>query len=117
MTEKEMEKKIKSLERRIEKLERSSRQKNGRVERKKRTRQRESQMTAPAIAPAKLSERERTIEILQSAGMLAELTPEDKALAAEWRALPEERKREVTEKLESLRLDPPLSQIIQEQRR
>ena len=109
MTEKEMEKKIKSLERRIEKLERSSRQKNGRVERKRKTRARNSETTA---ARGKLSERERAIEVLRNAGMLAELTPEDKALAAEWRVLPEERKQEVIRKLDSIRFDPPLSETI-----
>lgn len=60
----------------------------------------------------KLSERERVREILRNAGMLAELTPEDKALAAEWRALPEERKQEVIRKLDSIRFNPPLSETI-----
>ncbi len=64
-----------------------------------------------------ITERERAVEVLRSAGMLTELDPELKRQAAEWRALPEERKREVIEKLNSLRLDPPLSQIIHDERR
>ncbi len=67
-----------------------------------------------AIVAAKtpVSERDRITQILRDAGMLAELTPEEKATAAEWRALPEERKRHVIEKLRTTRFDPPLSESI-----
>ena len=63
-----------------------------------------------------LSERERVREILRDAGMLAELTPEEKAMAARWRALPEERKRHVIAKLRTTRLTPPLSESIVQDR-
>jgi hypothetical protein len=62
------------------------------------------------------SEGERVDEILHAAGLLAELTPEEKATAAEWRALPEEEKLRVREELWNLRLEKPLSQIIIENR-
>jgi hypothetical protein len=63
-----------------------------------------------------LSENERGIEILRRAGAIREMTPEEKKIAAEWDALPEEEKREVTETLRRVRLDPPLSQLIHEMR-
>jgi hypothetical protein len=72
---------------------------------------------APCKIASGLSEREHVERILRDAGLLAELTPEEKARAAEWRALPEARKREVILELDSLRLDPPLSQLIHDQRR
>jgi hypothetical protein len=56
-------------------------------------------------------------DILRRAGLLVELDPELKQEAAAWRALPVERQREVTEALKNLRLDPPLSQIVQDMRR
>ena len=55
-------------------------------------------------------------EILRRAGLLAELTPEEKAMAAEWRALPEEEKQRVRDTLWNLKLEKPLSQIIIENR-
>jgi hypothetical protein len=63
-----------------------------------------------------VSENARAVEILRQAGLLAELTPEEKAMAAEWRALPEEEKRQVREELWNLKLTQPLSQIIIENR-
>lgn len=66
-----------------------------------------------ALATARVvSDGHRAVQVLQRAGRLVELDSELKRQAAEWRALPEERKRQVTELLESLRLDPPLSRII-----
>jgi hypothetical protein len=64
-----------------------------------------------------LSERERVREILRSAGMLAELTPEEKARAARWRALPEEEKKRIQDEFFNLKLAKPLSDIIIENRR
>ncbi|OGO40397.1 MAG: hypothetical protein A2Z03_05180 [Chloroflexi bacterium RBG_16_56_8] len=61
-------------------------------------------------------ERARVREILSDAGLLAELTPEEKARAAEWRALPEEEKQHVRDELWNLKLEKPLSQIIIENR-
>jgi hypothetical protein len=73
--------------------------------------------TAARASKHRISERQQAIQVLQNAGMLTELDPELKRQAAEWRALPEERKREVIETLKSVRLDPPLSQIIHDERR
>lgn len=70
-----------------------------------------------AVRKAKLSERERVREILREAGMLAELTPEEKARAARWRALPEEEKKRIWDEFFNLKLDKPLSAIIIENRR
>ena len=64
-----------------------------------------------------LSERERGIEILRRAGAIREMTPEEEKLAAEWRALPEEEKREAEEALRNVKIDPPLSQLIHDMRR
>jgi hypothetical protein len=58
----------------------------------------------------------RLDEALRRAGLLAELTPEEKAMAAEWRALPEEEKARTREELWNLKLSQPLSQIIIENR-
>lgn len=55
-------------------------------------------------------------EILRRTGMLAELTPEEKAMAAEWRALPQAEKQRVRDELWNLKLEKPLSQIIIENR-
>ena len=62
------------------------------------------------------SQRDRVREILRQSGMLAELTPEEKARAAEWRALPEAEKQRVRDELWNLKLSQPLSQIIIENR-
>lgn len=59
-----------------------------------------------------LSDNERAVEILRRAGALAELTPEEKKRAARWRALSEERKQEVIRTLKTTRFDPPLSEVI-----
>jgi hypothetical protein len=42
---------------------------------------------------------------------LAELTPEEKQLAA-WDALPETRKQQVIEKLKTTKFNPPLSETV-----
>ena len=71
-------------------------------------------------APAEmgdLSERERALAILKAEGLIRDLTSEEQALAAEWRALPEEEKQAHIRLMRSLVLDPPLSQIIIENRR
>ena len=65
----------------------------------------------------KLSERERVREILRQAGKLAELPPEAKARAAEWRALPAEERQRIWDEFFNLKLDKPLSDIIIENRR
>ncbi len=65
---------------------------------------------------AHLSERERARLILRQANVVREMTPAEKALADEWRALPVEEQREVEEALRQVRIDPPLSQLIHEMR-
>jgi len=65
---------------------------------------------------AQLSEREQARLILRQANVLREMTPAEKALADEWRALPVEEQREVEEALRRVRIDPPLSQLIHEMR-
>ena len=59
-----------------------------------------------------LSERERVLEKLRRAGVIRELTAEERARAAAWDALPEERKQHIIEKLKTTRFDPPLSESI-----
>jgi hypothetical protein len=59
-----------------------------------------------------LSDNERAVEILRRAGMIRELTPEEKAMAARWDALPEKRKQHVIQKLKTTKFHPPLSETI-----
>ena len=64
-----------------------------------------------------LSEREQLLVELKAEGLIRDLTPEEQALAAEWDALPEDEKEAHIRLMNSLVLDPPLSQIIIESRR
>ncbi len=64
-----------------------------------------------------LSEREQLLVELKAEGLIRDLTPEERALAAEWDALPEDEKEAHIRLMNSLVLDPPLSQIIIENRR
>ncbi|HEX7593949.1 MAG TPA: hypothetical protein VF429_07230 [Anaerolineae bacterium] len=91
---------------------RPARGKNGKRGTSKRTRRPHTIVAAKTP----VSERDRITQILRDAGMLAELDPELKRQAAEWRALPEERKQAVIDKLRTIHLDPPLSQTIIEDR-
>ncbi len=102
-----LQQKVAVLEKRVTKLEK----KNGKSKAAKRNGQ-------VRVAKAPLSERERAREILRRAGLLAEpmLTPEEKARVAEWRALPEIEKQRVIQKLQALRLNPPLSETILQDR-
>ena len=68
------------------------------------------------VRKRKQSQRERVHDRLRRAGLLAELTPKEKAMAAEWRALPEEEKQRVRDELWNLKLEKPLSQVIIENR-
>jgi hypothetical protein len=62
--------------------------------------------------------REDLIAFLRSRGVeVSEPTPRERALAAEWDALPEEEKRAHREYMDGLKLDPPLSEIIIQNRR
>ena len=56
-------------------------------------------------------------QILRNAGLIGEPLPADIARAEEWRRLPEEERQRVREEMSALKLDPPLSQIIIDNRR
>ncbi len=76
----------------------------------------DSTLAAPA-GMKDLSERERALAILKAEGLIRDPTTEERALAAEWQALPEEEKQAHIQLMRSLVLDPLLSQIIIENRR
>jgi ABC-type metal ion transport system substrate-binding protein len=78
---------------------------------------REGSSPAATAEIENLSERERALAILKAKGLIRDLTPEEQALAAEWQALSEEEKQAHIQLMKSLVLDPPLSQIIIENRR
>ncbi|RMF32653.1 MAG: hypothetical protein D6759_08020 [Chloroflexi bacterium] len=62
--------------------------------------------------------RDEIIAWLEAHGMsVSEPTPEEMALAAEWDALSEEEKQAHRAYMDSLELDPPLSEIILQNRR
>ena len=62
-------------------------------------------------------DQEQFLSWLKTQGFVREPTSEERRLAAEWDALPEEEKQAHIHFMHSLVLDPPLSQIIIEQRR
>jgi hypothetical protein len=64
-----------------------------------------------------VAEKERVLALLRTKGLISEPTQRERELAAEWAALSEEEKREHRKLMDSLELDPPLSQIILENRR
>jgi hypothetical protein len=72
---------------------------------------------ATEVAEAELSEKERGLAALRRAGLLADPPPHILSAAEEWRRIPEEERRRIQAELRTLRLDPPLSQIILESRR
>jgi len=63
-----------------------------------------------------LSERERLLVALKAEGLIRDLTPQEQASADQWRALPEEERKAHIRRMNSLSLDPPLSQTIIENR-
>jgi hypothetical protein len=67
--------------------------------------------------PGKAPDQEQLLLWLKTQGFIREPTSEERRLAAEWDALPEEEKQAHIHFMHSLVLDPPLSQIIIEQRR
>jgi hypothetical protein len=64
-----------------------------------------------------IAEKERIIALLWAKGLISEPTEREREIAAEWTALSEKDKREHRELMDSLRLDPPLSQLILDSRR
>ncbi len=72
--------------------------------------------TAPAVE-AETDRRERILAILRARGFISDPTPEIMDAAREWRQTPEEEQTRLREKLDSLEMDPPLSQWIHDNRR
>lgn len=72
---------------------------------------------APEPAAAELSEKERGLAALRAAGLLLDPSPYTRALAEEWRKRPKEERERIQAELRALRLDPPLSEIIIQNRR
>ncbi len=70
--------------------------------------------SAPGIAPATepRSEKERLLALLQATGLLARPGPLVRVQAEAWRRLPERDRRRFRQEMDALQLDPPLSQII-----
>lgn len=67
--------------------------------------------------PGEALDQEQLRAWLKAEGLIRDPTPEEQRLAAEWDALPEEEKQAHVRFMRSLVLDPPLSQIIIENRR
>ena len=105
---------LKRLQQEVETLKKEMARLQRRAIGKRRTAARERKVVSPHERA--VNENARAVEILRRAGLLAELTPEEKAMAAEWRALPEEERHRIQEVLWNLKLDKPLSQIIIENR-
>lgn len=55
-------------------------------------------------------------EYLLAKGVIRLPSAEELAIAAEWDALPEAERRQFTAKLQSLKLEPPLSELIHQMR-
>jgi hypothetical protein len=68
-------------------------------------------------APDELPDQEQILARLKAKGLIRDPTPEERRLAAEWDVLPEEEKLAHIRFMRSLVLDPPLSQILIENRR
>jgi len=64
-----------------------------------------------------LSEREQLLVELKAEGLIRDLTPEERALAEEWNALPEGEKEAVVQEMRNLKPGPMLSDIIIQNRR
>jgi hypothetical protein len=72
---------------------------------------------APSVVERQPKEALTSVEVARRAGLLAELTPEEKARAERWHALPEEEKKRIWDEFFNLKLDKQLSDIIIENRR
>lgn len=75
----------------------------------------ERQVVPPA--PDQTPDQEQLLARLKAEGLIRDPTPEERHLAAEWDALPEEEKQAHIRFMRILIFDPPLSQIIIENRR
>jgi hypothetical protein len=68
-------------------------------------------------APDQLSDQDQLLAWLKAEGLVRDPTSEERRLATEWDALPEDEKQAHVRFMRSLALDPPLSQVILENRR
>ena len=73
----------------------------------------ENKLTVPDKPP----DSQQLLAWLKAEGLIRDPTPEELCLAAEWDVLPEAEKRDHIRLMQRLVLDPPLSQIIIENRR
>lgn len=64
-----------------------------------------------------LSEREQVLAELKAEGLIRDPTPEERAHAEQWRALPEDEKQAVIQAMQNLGPGPMLSDIIIQNRR
>jgi len=71
----------------------------------------------PEPEATELSEKDRGLAALRRAGLLVDPSPYTRALAEEWRKRPKEERERIQAELRALRLDPPLSEIIIQNRR
>lgn len=110
---KKLQRDIKQLQRRMAKLEKQkSSTRAASHKRVKRT----ARTTPTCKGRAEESERERAIELLRRAGLLREMTPREKKIAARWDSLSPDEKTQVQDTLRAVRIDPPLSQLVHDMR-
>ncbi|MDT7949508.1 MULTISPECIES: hypothetical protein [Thermoflexus] len=101
----EVERELLELRVRLERLERRVRQLAG------------EEPEVPPPTPGVLPDPRHLIAWLRSQGLIREPTPEERQLAAEWEALPEEEKEAIRRELDHLPPGPMASDIIIENRR
>ena len=77
----------------------------------------ERKQKVASLAGATASDPEQLVAWLKTEGLVRDPTPEERGLAAEWDAVPEEEKQNHICLMHSLALEPLLSQMIIESRR
>ncbi len=73
--------------------------------------------STPSPEPGQLADQEQLLVWLKAEGLVRHPTAEEQRLAAEWDTLPEEQKQAHLRFMRGLSLNPPLSQVIVENRR
>jgi hypothetical protein len=71
----------------------------------------------PSPEPGQLADQEQLLIWLKAKGLTRPSTAEEQHLATEWETLPEAEKQDHVRLMRSLHLDPPLSQVLSENRR
>lgn len=94
----------------LKKLQRQLEQLQKRVERLESDKGVEPAPMRQALRP--LSSNREIIAYLKEAGVIRDLTEEEKKLAAEWQALPQTEKNEVNRALSAIRLDQTVADLI-----